>query len=222
MMIEQDQKFYRIVTDLLKDACTTCSFELNEFTVTLDSLNQLVRCVTFLRDHHECQFSQLMDMTAVDYPGRSKRFEMVYHFLSMNNNKRLRMKVHVKDQEVVPSITSVFQAANWYEREVFDLYGISFEGHPDLRRILTDYNFDGFPLRKDFPLTGYVEVRYDDTIKKVIYEPVVLPQAFRTFDYMSPWEGMLQGTLEGYTLPLNTLPGVEKSTDEKLTGREQL
>ncbi|MBX9976707.1 MAG: NADH-quinone oxidoreductase subunit C [Alphaproteobacteria bacterium] len=216
-MNEKDQQFYVRVTDLLKEACSTCSFQHDEFTVTLDSLSQLVRCVTFLRDHQDCSFSQLIDMTAVDYPSRPKRFEMVYHFLSMNYNKRLRMKVLVNDGEVVPSITSVFQAAGWYEREVFDLYGIVFQGHPDLRRILTDYNFDGFPLRKDFPLTGYVEVRYDDTIKKVLYEPVVLPQAFRTFDTMSPWEGMLQGALEGYTFPLEDdvahtlLPGDEKA-----------
>ncbi len=208
MMTSVDQEFYVRVTDLLKDACTACEFTLGEFAVTLASKDQLVRCVTFLRDHHDCLFSQLIDITAVDYPEREKRFEMVYHFLSMDYNKRLRMKVSVSDGESVPSITSVFEAANWYEREVFDLFGITFSGHPDLRRILTDYNFEGHPLRKDFPLTGYYEVRYDDIAQKVVYEPVILPQAFRVFDAISPWEGMLEGALGGYTLP-----GDEKAVD---------
>ncbi len=201
MMTSHEQEFYVRVTNLLKGACASCSFTYHEFTVTLESLEQLVRGVTFLRDHNDCLFNQLTDITAVDYPSRSKRFEMVYHFLSMHYNKRLRMKVAVAEEESVPSITSIFQAADWYEREVFDLFGITFEGHTDLRRILTDYTFDGHPLRKDFPLSGYYEVRYDTEAGKVVYEPVVFPQAFRAFNFISPWEGMLQGAVDGYTLP---------------------
>lgn len=194
-MPAEDRQFYEKVTELLKDACQTCSYDYDEFTVTIEP-QQLLRCSTFLRDHAHCLFNQLIDLTAVDYPGRKKRFEVVYHFLSLAFNKRLRLKIHVADGETVQSLTSVFQAADWYERETFDMYGISFIGHTDLRRILTDYTFDGHPLRKDFPLTGYLEVRYDALEKKVVYEPVTLLQAYRNFDYLSPWEGMLQSVLD--------------------------
>ena len=145
--------------------------------------------VKFLRTDSSCQFTTLIDITAVDYPQRERRFEVVYHFLSMTQNQRIRVKVAVREDEIVPSITDIHPAANWFEREVFDMYGIMFSGHPDLRRILTDYGFRGHPLRKDFPTTGYVEVRYDELEKRVVYEPVQLVQEYRQFDFMSPWEG---------------------------------
>ena len=144
----------------------------------------------FLKFDPKCLFTTLVDITAVDYPGRDKRFDIVYHLLSMDLNQRVRVKAEVRDAEPVPSIMSVHPSANWFEREVFDMYGIPFSSHPDLRRILTDYGFRGHPLRKDFPLTGYTEVRYDEEQKKVVYEPVSLVQEFRQFDFMSPWEGV--------------------------------
>ena len=147
----------------------------------------------FLHDDKACAFTQLIDLCGVDYPGRPLRFDIVYHLLSMTHNRRLRVKVQADEETLVPSIIGIFKAADWYEREAFDMYGIGFSGHPDLRRILTDYNFEGYPLRKDFPLTGHVEVRYDDDRKKVIYEPVSLVQEFRDFDFESPWEGMREG-----------------------------
>lgn len=211
-----ENTFYSRTTDLLKGACEQCSFVLNEFTVILSSPDHLGRCVTFLRDHKDCLFNQLIDITAVDYPNQSKRFEMVYHFLSMPYNKRLRLKYTLHEGQAAPSLTPIFESANWYEREVYDLFGIMFENHPDLRRILTDYNFEGHPLRKDFPLTGYYEVRYDDTEKNIVYEPVVLPQAFREFDNLSPWEGMNTAAKKGFTRTLSTsiLPGDEKASTQ--------
>ncbi len=152
----------------------------------------LLRVLTFLRDDQNCQFKQLMDVTAVDYPEREKRFDVVYNLLSPKQNQRVRVKLSTDENTPVPTATGTFSSANWYEREVWDLFGVFFSGHPDLRRILTDYGFEGHPLRKDFPLTGYVEVRYDEDQKRVVYEPVNLQQEFRTFDFMSPWEGMLQ------------------------------
>jgi NADH-quinone oxidoreductase subunit C len=145
--------------------------------------------VTFLRDDERCQFFSFIDITAVDWPARERRFDVVYHLLSPTKNARIRLKVHTDDETPVPSITPVFPGADWFEREAYDFYGILFSGHPDLRRILTDYGFDGYPLRKDFPTTGYVEVRYDEERKRVVYEPVKLAQEFRQFDYLSPWEG---------------------------------
>jgi len=145
--------------------------------------------VEFLKADRNCRFSSLVDITAVDYPGREKRFDVVYHFLSMYRNQRIRLRVAVREDEMVHSITSVHPSANWFEREVFDMFGILFTGHPDLRRILTDYGFRGHPLRKDFPTTGYTEVRYDEAQKRVVYEPVKLVQEYRQFDFMSPWEG---------------------------------
>ncbi|AWI83829.1 NADH-quinone oxidoreductase subunit C [Alloyangia pacifica] len=145
--------------------------------------------VEFLRADPTCRFSTLVDITAVDYPNRPKRFDVVYHFLSMYQNHRIRLRVSVREEEIVPSITALHPSANWLEREVFDMFGILFSGHPDLRRILTDYGFRGHPLRKDFPTTGYVEVRYDEELKRVVYEPVKLVQEYRQFDFMSPWEG---------------------------------
>ena len=149
----------------------------------------IVKVTTFLRDDERCQFWSLLDITAVDWPSREPRFDVVYHLLSPRKNTRVRVKIAVAEGLPVPSIIEVFPTANWFERETYDLYGILFTGHPDLRRILTDYGFDGYPLRKDFPLTGYVEVRYDDEQKRVIYEPVKLVQEFRDFDFLSPWEG---------------------------------
>ncbi len=151
--------------------------------------SDIVGTLNFLRDHSACQFKQLTDITAVDYPEREKRFEVVYHLLSFRQNRRIRVKLNVDAYDIVPSVTDVFSSAGWYEREVFDMYGIKFSGHPDLRRILSDYGFEGHAQRKDFPLTGYVEVRYDIEKRKVVYEPVKLAQEFRTFDFLSPWEG---------------------------------
>ena len=163
--------------------------------VTYDELNvdvapsQLVAFVEFLKSDQNCKFSSLVDITAVDYPGRAKRFDVIYHFLSMYQNQRIRLRVSIREDEMVPSIIDIHPSANWFEREVFDMFGILFSGHPDLRRILTDYGFRGFPLRKDFPTTGYTEVRYDEAQKRVVYEPVKLVQEYRQFDFMSPWEG---------------------------------
>jgi NADH-quinone oxidoreductase subunit C len=160
----------------------------------------IVRVLTFLRDDVNCQFKQLMDVCGVDYPGRPERFEVVYNLLSPTHNRRIRVKVWTDEQSAVPTVTGVFNSAGWWERETYDLYGIWFREHPDLRRILTDYGFEGHPLRKDFPLTGYVEVRYDDELKRIVYEPVKLTQDFRNFDFLSPWEGIQQ-----------LLPGDEKA-----------
>ncbi len=145
--------------------------------------------VELLKMDRSCKFSTLIDITAVDYPGREERFDVVYHLLSMYTNQRIRLKLSVHEDGVVPSVTETHPSANWFEREVFDMYGVMFSGHPDLRRILTDYGFRGYPLRKDFPTTGYVELRYDEAEKRVVYEPVTLVQEYRQFDFMSPWEG---------------------------------
>jgi NADH-quinone oxidoreductase subunit C len=149
----------------------------------------LVRVLTFLRDDSNCQFKLLMDVCGVDYPDRDERFEVVYNLLSLTHNQRVRIKLSCDADTPVPSATDVFSSAGWWEREAWDMYGVYFSGHPDLRRILTDYGFEGHPLRKDFPLSGHVEMRYDEAQKRVVYEPVSLPQEFRTFDFMSPWEG---------------------------------
>ena len=149
----------------------------------------IVRVLKFLRDDSLCRFIQLIDLCGVDYPERARRFDVVYHLLSLHNNVRVRVKVQAGESDAVPSVREVYPAADWFEREAFDMYGIMFSGHPDLRRILTDYGFEGYPLRKDFPLTGFTEVRYDDELKKVVYEPVSLVQEYRDFDYLSPWEG---------------------------------
>jgi NADH-quinone oxidoreductase subunit C len=148
-----------------------------------------IELLTFLRDDERCQFVSFIDLCGVDYPAREKRFDVVVHLLSPKHNLRIRVRAHVGEDETIESATSVFIGADWFEREAYDLYGILFSGHPDLRRLLTDYGFEGFPMRKDFPTTGYVEVRYDDTVKRVVYEPVQLRQEFRNFDFLSPWEG---------------------------------
>ncbi|QBF31334.1 NADH-quinone oxidoreductase subunit C [Thalassococcus sp. S3] len=151
--------------------------------------SNIVGFVEFLKGDPTCRFSTLVDITGVDYPERPKRFDVVYHLLSMYQNHRIRLRVSIREEDMVPSIVEAHRSANWFEREVFDMFGILFTGHPDLRRILTDYGFRGYPLRKDFPTTGYTEVRYDEAEKRVVYEPVSLVQEYRQFDFMSPWEG---------------------------------
>jgi NADH-quinone oxidoreductase subunit C len=151
---------------------------------------EIVALMTYLRNDPACQFTTLVDICGVDFPAREKRFEIVYHLLSMRLNHRIRVKVLADETNPTPSIIPVFRCADWFEREAFDMYGVTFSGHPDLRRLLTDYGFTGYPLRKDFPLTGHVEVRYSQEQKRVVYEPVVLAQEFRNFDFLSPWEGM--------------------------------
>lgn len=160
----------------------------DELTVTI-APSSVVSFIEFLKTDGACQFSSLVDITAVDYPARSKRFDLIYHFLSMYQNHRIRLRVQIREDDMVPSIIDIHPSSNWFEREIFDMFGILFTGHPDLRRILTDYGFRGFPLRKDFPTTGYTEVRYDEVQKRVVYEPVSLVQEYRQFDFMSPWEG---------------------------------
>ncbi|MCP4328779.1 MAG: NADH-quinone oxidoreductase subunit C [Alphaproteobacteria bacterium] len=163
----------------------------------------IARVLQFLRDDSTCSFKLLVDVCGVDYPDRAERFEVVYNLLSLNHNQRCRVKVSCAEDSPVPTVSGVFSVANWFEREIWDLYGVFFEDHPDLRRILTDYGFQGHPLRKDFPLTGYVEPRYDTEQKRVVYEPVKLVQEFRTFDFLSPWEGMTP-----------SLPGDEKAEEK--------
>jgi NADH-quinone oxidoreductase subunit C len=179
-----------------------------ELTVTAKAAD-LIKVVTFLRDDPACQFINIIDVTAVDWPSRELRFDVVYHFLSPRLNQRVRLKVVTDETTPVPSLINVFRGADWFERETYDLYGVLFTGHPDMRRILTDYGFEGHPLRKDFPLTGFVEVRYDDEQKRVVYDKVTLAQEFRTFDFLSPWEGT------NYVLP-----GDEKAKAE-VTGTKQ-
>jgi len=186
--IENDIRGYRV--------------EHGELTVDARA-DRIAQVLTFLRDDPLAKFLVMIDLTGVDYPGRAKRFDVVYHLLSMHNNTRIRVKAKVGEDETIPTVTGVYPCADWFEREAFDMYGIVFSGHPDLRRILTDYGFEGYPLRKDFPLSGHVEVRYDDEQKRVVYEPVKLVQEFRNFDYLSPWEGAQY-----------VLPGDEKAEEK--------
>jgi NADH-quinone oxidoreductase subunit C len=167
---------------------TGASVAFGELTLEAEA-TAIVDVITFLRDDPTCLFINFVDLCGADYPAREKRFDVVYHLLSPRLNQRVRVKAQTDEMTPVPSIVDVFPAANWFEREAYDFYGILFTGHPDLRRILTDYGFEGHPLRKDFPLTGFVEVRYDDEQKRVVYEPVKLVQEFRNFDFLSPWEG---------------------------------
>jgi NADH-quinone oxidoreductase subunit C len=180
----------------LPGAIAGISTAYGELTLTVEAA-RLIETVTYLRDDPGCLFVCFTDLTAVDYPVREKRFDVVTHLLSPKHNRRIRIKVETDEWTPVPSLTPVFPGANWYEREAYDLFGVLFEGHPDLRRILTDYGFDGHPLRKDFPMTGYVQMRYDDEQKRVIYEPVKLTQDFRSFDFLSPWEGSIDYVLPG-------------------------
>lgn len=176
--------------------------EHDELTLLI-SREKISPCLKFLREDERCRFEILIDLCAVDYPNREERFDVVYHLLSPRLNQRIRVKTKTNETQPIDSVIEIYEAANWFEREAYDMYGVLFTGHPDLRRILTDYGFEGFPLRKDFPLTGYLEVRYDDEQKRVIYEPVKLNQEFRTFDFESPWESLETNTL---------IPGDEKSS----------
>lgn len=187
----------------LPDSITGYEVKFGELTI-FGAAEQIVRILKFLRDDSSCQFWCIIDVTAVDWPGREKRFDVVYHLLSPKQNQRVRVKVQTDEVTPVPSIVDVFPGANWFEREAYDLYGVLFSGHPDLRRLLTDYGFEGHPLRKDFPLTGFVEVYYDDEQKRVASRPVRLVQEFRSFDFLSPWEGT------DYVLP-----GDEKASEKK-------
>ena len=172
----------------LGDAVVSQEIAFGELTINVER-ESIVSVVTFLRDDARCRFISFVDVCGADYPARDERFDVVYHFMSPYLNHRIRVKVTADDVTPVPSITGVFKGAEWFEREAYDLYGVLFSGHGDLRRILTDYGFDGHPLRKDFPTTGFVEVRYDEERKRVVYEPVKLMQEYRSFDYLSPWEG---------------------------------
>ena len=172
----------------LGDAVNSADITFGELTLKVRRA-EIIKVLTFLRDDPLCKFTQLVDIAGVDYPARERRFDVVYHMLSMAQNTRIRIKIATDEDAPVNSCVSVFPNAEWYEREAFDMYGIAFDNHPDLRRILTDYGFEGYPLRKDFPLSGFVEVRYDEGRKAVVYEPVNLPQEYRSFDFLSPWEG---------------------------------
>jgi len=187
-MSEALQDLAAMITLKQPEAVQSFSVAFGDLTLVVNLAN-LEPLVDFLRQDAACRFTSLVDITAVDHPERALRFDLVYHFLSMYQNHRIRLKVAVEEEEMVPSLVDIHPSANWFEREVFDMFGILFSGHPDLRRILTDYGFRGYPLRKDFPTTGYTEVRYDEALKRVVYEPVTLVQEYRQFDFMSPWEG---------------------------------
>ena len=185
------------MSDILENILSTIeeNCKINDGLIKFEQIQisvkpcELIFTLEFLKDNDICQFRQLTDIAGVDFPERANRFDIIYHFLSFKNNVRIRVKTEISENESIQSIIPIFPAANWFEREAFDMYGIHFKGHPDLRRILTDYGFEGYPLRKDFPLTGNVEVRYDEMEKKIIYEPVKLQQDYRNFDIQSPWEG---------------------------------
>ena len=202
-MDEALDKLGETITAALAGSVTGHQVGHGELTLAA-AAKDILKVATFLRDDERCQFWSLIDVTAVDWPGRERRFDVIYHLLSPKQNLRIRVKIEVDERTPVPSIIGIFPAANWFERETYDLYGVLFSGHPDMRRILTDYGFEGHPLRKDFPLTGFVEVRYDDEQKRVVYEPVRLTQEFRNFDFLSPWEG-----------PSYLLPGDEKAAPAK-------
>jgi NADH-quinone oxidoreductase subunit C len=187
-MDETLDRLGRTIAGALSSSATGYSVAFHELTVTANAAD-ILSVMRYLRDDSNCLFWNLTDITAVDWPGRERRFDVVYQLLSPKHNVRIRVKAETDETTPVPSIIEVFPSADWLERETYDLYGIVFTGHPDMRRILTDYGFEGHPLRKDFPLTGFVEVRYDDELKRVVYEPVQLTQEFRNFDFLSPWEG---------------------------------
>jgi NADH-quinone oxidoreductase subunit C len=186
----------------LGERCLGADIAFGELTITVRR-QSIVEVLRILRDDSQCRYFSFIDLSGADYPGRDERFDVVYHLLSPTQNARIRVKLTTGEETPVPSVCEVFPGAEWYEREAYDLYGIVFSGHPDLRRILTDYGFDGHPMRKDFPLTGFVELRYDEARKRVVYEPVRLNQEFRNFDYLSPWEGTEY-----------VLPGDEKKSGE--------
>jgi NADH-quinone oxidoreductase subunit C len=198
-IVEALEEMRAIIEAALGDDLLEAVIARGELTIVVPA-NRIVRVLTWLRDEPSLLFRELIDVCGVDWPGREPRFDVVYHLLSLHHNQRIRVKVRTDEATPVPSVTSVFPTAGWFEREAWDMFGILFSDHPDLRRILTDYGFDGHPLRKDFPLTGYVEVRYDEELKRVVYEPVQLRQDFRNFDFLSPWEGIQE-----------MLPGDEKA-----------
>jgi NADH-quinone oxidoreductase subunit C len=202
-MDETLDKLGEAIAGALPGSVTSHVMANGELTINVLA-RDIVKIATFLRDDERCQFLSLLDVTAIDWPGRERRFDVVYHLLSPKQNLRIRVKLEIDEKTPVASIIDVFPGANWFERETYDLYGVVFTGHPDMRRLLTDYGFEGHPLRKDFPLTGFVEVRYDDEQKRVVYEKVSLTQEFRNFDFLSPWEG-----------PAYALPGDEKATSGK-------
>ena len=183
-------KITEVAKEAIKKNCNPIeiSDDFNQLQISI-SADQILDVVDFIKNDEACEFRQITDIAGVDFPDRQKRFDVIYHFLSFKHNSRLRIKIIIGEDESIPSITTIFPAANWFEREAFDMYGIQFKDHPDLRRILTDYGFEGYPLRKDFPLSGNVEIRYDEIDKKIIHEPVNLQQDFRSFDIQSPWEG---------------------------------
>ena len=178
----------KTVNSVLTTTVKKSQINFGQLFIEVD-VEDIISTVLFLKTNEKCKFKQLIDITAIDYPQKEKRFQIVYLFLSHENNLRIIIKINIDEKETVPSITKIFPSSNWMEREVFDMYGISFKHHPNLKRILTDYGFEGYPLRKDFPLTGHTEVRYNEDKKKVIYEPVKLDQEYREFDAQSPWEG---------------------------------
>ena len=182
-------KITEVGKEAIKKNCNPIeiSDDFNQLQISI-AADQILDVVDFIKNDEACEFRQITDIAGVDFPERTKRFDVIYHFLSFKHNSRLRIKIIIGEDESIPSITSIFPAANWFEREAFDMYGIQFKDHPDLRRILTDYGFEGYPLRKDFPLSGNVEIRYDEIDKKIIHEPVNLQQDFRSFDIQSPWE----------------------------------
>ena len=187
-MTEETDRLYAHLSSHIEE---TNSLQIADDEIVISSATtSLLRLIQFLKEDQNCKFNILIDICGVDYPEKDKRFEIVYHFLSLSVNRRIRVKLMTNEETKVPSIVDLFPSAGWYEREVYDLFGVIFSGNTDLRRLLTDYGFKGHPLRKDFPLTGYVEVRYDEEQKRVIYEPVKLTQEFRNFDFVSPWEGM--------------------------------
>ena len=187
-MTEETDRLYAHLSSHIEE---TNSLQIADDEIVISSAaTSLLRLIQFLKEDQNCKFNILIDICGVDYPAKDKRFEIVYHFLSLSVNRRIRVKLMTDEETKVPSIVDLFPSAGWYEREVYDLFGVIFSGNTDLRRLLTDYGFKGHPLRKDFPLTGYVEVRYDEEQKRVIYEPVKLTQEFRNFDFVSPWEGM--------------------------------
>ena len=202
-MDEALNKLSGYLSDRLGGKLLGAKVALGELTIEVPR-DDLIEAITLLRDDSLCRFGSLIDICGVDYPDREQRFDVVYHLLSPWLNHRIRVRIETDEAHPVPSLTGLFPGADWYEREAFDLYGILFSGHPDLRRILTDYGFQGHPLRKDFPLTGFVELRYDDELKRVVYEPVKLMQEYRSFDFLSPWEAM--GT---------AIPGDEKAGDAR-------
>lgn len=204
--IEALQELGQHIADRHSDDVVSWDVTLGELSVTV-AVSSVARVAKFLRDDANCLFKFCADICGVDYPDREYRFEVVYNLLSVKHNLRVRLKVVTDEETPVPSVSTIWPAANWFEREVWDLYGVFFSDHPDLRRILTDYGFEGHPLRKDFPLTGHVEMRYDDEKRRVVYEPVKLTQDFRSFDFASPWEGITPA------LP-NDLKGDEKATGE--------